>query len=196
MNQDPRQPNTTTTAASPAKGPNLWPVSIIAFFGLAILALGGFVAFCSLHPAELVAPDYYEKELRHQQTIDATERARGIHASVTFDDRRWITVSVPGLVSGGLSNAIIQFYRPSGAGLDHQLPFRPDGNGEQRVDAGHLTPGLWKVRVSWTADRKDYFVEAKVVIPAAAGSGGSVQSPNAGRASEVAAAGNTGGVRD
>ena len=36
-----------------------WPVSIVAFFSLAILGCGTFIAFCSRHPADLISPNYY-----------------------------------------------------------------------------------------------------------------------------------------
>jgi hypothetical protein len=50
--------------------------------------------------------------------------------------------------------------------LDREIKLELDAKGVQAIDASSLLPGLWKVRVSWTADQKDYFTDQKVVIGA------------------------------
>ena len=37
--------------------------------------------------------------------------------------------------------------------------------GSQRIDARTLTPGLWKVRVSWTVADKEYYIDRSIVVP-------------------------------
>ena len=39
-----------------------------------------------------------------------------------------------------------------------------NAEGAQRLDAKSLRPGLWKVRVQWTAAGQDYFFDEAVVI--------------------------------
>ena len=58
----------------------------------------------------------------------------------------------------------IELYRPSAAGMDRAVKLEPDANGVQRLDATGLAPGLWKVRVSWTLENQDYFLDQKVVV--------------------------------
>jgi hypothetical protein len=50
--------------------------------------------------------------------------------------------------------------------MDRAVKLAPDVKGVQRLDAAGLAPGLWKVRVSWTFDRQDYFLDEKVVVGA------------------------------
>jgi nitrogen fixation protein FixH len=154
----------------PVRRWNPWPVSIVAFFTLAIIGCVSFVAFCSLHPSELVAPDYYEQELRFQARMDSKEHARqlGSQASVTYDPlARVIRVSVPGPPLNPLGT--IQLYRPSAAGLDRQLPLKLDRAGRQDIGAAALEPGPWKVRVSWHAGGRDYFLDERVVVDPSTG---------------------------
>jgi nitrogen fixation protein FixH len=58
----------------------------------------------------------------------------------------------------------VHLYRPSSAGLDQKLKLEPDAKGVQTIDAAKLLPGLWEVRVFWTADRRDYFISRKVYV--------------------------------
>jgi nitrogen fixation protein FixH len=156
---------------TPPRSPNLWPVSIIAFFAVAIVGCGSFIAFCSRHPADLVAADYYEQEVRYQGQMERTQRAQAQAqlASVSYDAvTRLIRISLP--PSHSLTNASgdIQLYRPSAETLDRRLKLEPDAGGVQTIDAATLAPGLWKVRISWRVEGEDYFVDQKVVVGAKA----------------------------
>jgi hypothetical protein len=146
---------------------NPWPVSIIAFFTVAIVGCGTFVAFCSRHPADLVASDYYEQELRYQGQLDRLQHTQqgAQSAAVEYDaSRKVITVSLPSVQQKADLQGTIQLYRPSAMNLDREIKLEVDAKGIQVIDASKLLPGLWKVRVSWTTDRKDYFTDQKVVI--------------------------------
>jgi len=58
----------------------------------------------------------------------------------------------------------INFYRPSDAGLDHDISLAPDPTGAQSVNVRDLRTGLWKVRVQWKTGSQDYFFERRVII--------------------------------
>ena len=144
-----------------------WPVAIIAFFAVAVSGCVSFVVFCNLHPADLVSQDYYEQELRYQSQIDRIDRARDIagQVSVAFDRSRCrITLSLPKEHASAQVNGSIQLYRPSKAGMDERLALKLDPNGTQVIDAKHLSPGLWKVKVLWSVAGHEFFVERKVQI--------------------------------
>jgi hypothetical protein len=145
---------------------NPWPTSIIAFFTVAIIGCGTFIAFCSRHPADLVAADYYEQEIRYQGQIDRLQHAtQAAHAAtVTYHAKtRLISIALPNY-SHRKPSGSIQLYRPSTTNLDRQLKLEPDEQGVQTIDASSLLPGLWKVRVSWTADQKGYYLDQTIVV--------------------------------
>src|SRR5262249_9751770 len=129
---------------SPAWNP--WPVSIIAFFIIAIIGCGTFVAFCSRHPADLVAAVYYEQDVRSQGQIDRLQHAQqnARPASVTYDGGSKIISVCLALNSQGKPAGSIQLYRPSATNLDRQFRLAPDDKGVQTIDASSLAPGLWK----------------------------------------------------
>lgn len=146
---------------------NPWPVSIIAFFTVAIIGCGSFVAFCSRHPADLVAADYYEQELRYQGQIDGLQRARqrAQTTAVTYDAKaRLISIALPPFPAESRPTGKIQLYRPSATNQDRQFTLEPNADGVQTIDTSNLLPGLWKVRVTWTVAHEDYFVDQQIVL--------------------------------
>lgn len=146
---------------------NPWPISIIAFFSVAVIGCVTFVAFCSRHPADLVTADYYEQEVKYQGHIDRVEHTqqRVQEASINYDAaRQVITIALPPNPAQTNLTGTIELYRPSAMNLDRQVKLEPDAQGRQTVDAGSLQSGLWKVRVSWNAGQQDYFIDQKVVI--------------------------------
>ena len=156
----------TQPPAAPRAPFNPWPVSIIAFFTVAIIGCGTFIAFCSRHPADLVAADYYEQEIRYQGQIDGLQHARQSSraATVTYNAKaKLISVSLP-WASLQPPTGKVQLYRPSAVNLDRQFNLELSPTGVQTIDASSLLPGLWKVRVSWTAGQQDYFVDQPILI--------------------------------
>jgi nitrogen fixation protein FixH len=145
-----------------------WPVSIIVFFSLAIIGCVSFVIFCTRHPVDLVASDYYDQEVRYQDRLESLNRTRGAQAgSVSLDAaRKAILVHLPREhVASGLSGQV-ELYRPSAQQLDKRFPLRPGTDGVQTIDAAGLPDGLWKVRVSWAAGGQSYQLEEKIVLGA------------------------------
>ncbi|MCE9613501.1 MAG: FixH family protein [Lentisphaerae bacterium] len=142
---------------------NLWPRAIIAFYGLFVVAVVAFTIFASRQPSDLVSPDYYARELRHQDHIDSEQR--GLAASTyTFtgdEAARRFTLRFPSPSVGGS----IVLYRPSAAALDRTIPIQTDSNAVQVVDASTCAPGLWRVQVEWTQDGHTFSREHSVVLP-------------------------------
>jgi nitrogen fixation protein FixH len=146
---------------------NLWPLGIIVTFALFFTGTVGLVVMAFSQKVDLVSPDYYEQELKFQGRIDRVERTRSApsQASVGYDaGGKCITVSLPAHQVGHDVSGRIELYRPSASGLDRAIKLEPDTKGVQRVDAAGMVPGLWKVRVSWTVEHQDYFLDQKVVV--------------------------------
>jgi nitrogen fixation protein FixH len=146
---------------------NPWPVSIIAFFAVAIVGFTVFIAFCNLHPVDLVTEDYYEQELRFQRQLESQSRAVADQqaAAVAYHaSGRQVTVAFPTNTPLARLSGNIQLYRPSSRDQDRRIEVNPDATGVQTIDAASLAPGLWKVRVAWVSGGRDYFVEQSIVI--------------------------------
>jgi nitrogen fixation protein FixH len=146
---------------------NLWPVGIIAAFALFVSGTAGLIVMAASQKSDLISADYYEQELKYQQRIDSLTRSEQLEtkASAVFDAAQCrIVVTLPAEHVRNRLSGRIQLYRPSQAGMDRLFDLQPDASGVQTLDAAALAPGLWKARVSWTVDRKDYFIDRKIVV--------------------------------
>lgn len=148
---------------------NLWPVGIVLTFVLFIAGTVTLVALAGRNPDDLVSANYYEDELRFQAQLDRAERTRRLAADARVDydphaDR--ITVSVPAAHTQGAIHGLIHLYRPSSSGMDREMELKLDAQGRQVLDARPLQPGLWKVRLSWTANASDFLLDETVIIGA------------------------------
>ena len=146
---------------------NPWPLGIIAAFVVFIAGTAVLILIAGSHKSELVSADYYEREIRFQGQLDRVERTRGLgtYISIAYDKTaQRITIVLPAEHARASLAGQIELYRPSAAGLDRKLKLEPDSTGVQSLDANGLAPGLWKVRVSWTVEDKDYFIDRDLVI--------------------------------
>ena len=146
---------------------NLWPLGICLAFALFALGTACLVAMACSQKADLVSSDYYEQELKFQGQIERVKRtdSLGNEASVAYDRlKKAITISMPIDQTHHNLSGRIQLYRPSAAALDQELSLDLNQNGTQVLDASNLRPGLWKVRVSWTTEGKDYFIDKRIVV--------------------------------
>jgi hypothetical protein len=148
------------------KAYNPWPVAITAFFILAVIFLVGFVIWAIGQREDLVSADYYEREVRFQLHLDKLNRSQSFarETIVAFEpEKQVIVVMLPPEQSCNVTGKI-HLYRPSDARLDFEVPLTPDIEGRQRIDAKELALGLWKVRVSWSANGQAYFRDQAVNI--------------------------------
>jgi len=146
---------------------NPWPYSIIGFFVLAIVGAVVWVTFCIGHSTDLVAADYYEQEVEYQRQLDRMERTRELSgpASVSYEAGSGIIrIQLPPKHAALKPHGAIHLYRPSRAELDQIRRLEVTAAGEQLLDAQALLPGLWDVRVLWTVNGEEFFVNQKLSI--------------------------------
>ena len=146
---------------------NAWPVGIVIFFIVFISGVVGFTVWSAHHRDDLVAPDYYEQELRFQERIDATVRAGMAHLTPTVEyDREASALMLTFAPAEAVQSATgtVTLYRPSDASLDRAFPFDPDPAGVLNIPIS-LARGLWRVRVEWYKRDQTYFAEEAVRVP-------------------------------
>lgn len=145
---------------------SLWPISIMAFFALAITFFACFIAWAVQQREDLVSADYYEREVRYQSQLDSMNRSHAVATKtvVTFEPAgQTIVITLPEAQAAGVTGSI-HLYRPSDARLDRDLPLELAVDGTQRVDTKKLADGLWKVRVKWNANGQDYYLDQPVIV--------------------------------
>ncbi len=148
-------------------GRNLWPLGILVAFALFAIGTVGLIVMASFHNPELVSADYYAQELDYQQHLERAGRAQALPdpARVAYDiATQTIAITLPPGQAAQHPAGSIQLYRPSAAGQDRRLELKLDATGRQVFSARELSPGLWRVRVTWACAGRDYELEQKVVL--------------------------------
>ena len=146
---------------------NLWPLGIILTFVIFISGTACLIVLAATHSTDLVNDNYYEQELRFQTHLDGLNRANQLAqpASVKYDAAsKHIAFTLPPQHVNHSTSGSIELYRPSAAGLDRQIEFKPDASGAQVLDASDLQSGLWKVRVTWTVDGQEFCLDQKINV--------------------------------
>lgn len=132
-------------------------VFVIFFAGMA------FMAYKSMtRDIDLVAPNYYEKEIKYQDQIDKINSTSRLKEKLKIETTGGsLVISYPDI--SGL-NGEISFYRPSDAKRDFKLPIEAGKDNKQIINTQTLLKGLWRVQVSWNAGVQNYYSEEKIMI--------------------------------
>lgn len=145
---------------------NLWPASIIGFFIIAIIFIATYIVWAVHQREDLVSEDYYDREVRFQTHLDTMNRSQSlaVQSVVTFNPAdQAILITLPASQTQGATGSV-QLYRPSDARLDREFPLGLDASGIQRLNTKELLGGLWKVRVKWSAQGQEYFLDQPVIV--------------------------------
>ncbi len=137
-----------------------WKISIL---------LGSFVLFMSYlvyrtfnTDFDLVADDYYAKELIFQDQINSENAAASLDVPlIVVLEKGNIVFKFP---DGAPDSGEILIYRPSDASLDLTLDIKTDSSGVQYYNYKDLQSGYYKFRVKWNKNDVSYFKEVKLKI--------------------------------
>lgn len=114
---------------------------------------------------DLVAENYYERELKYQQEIDLKSNSADLDNSIRVEGGQGTATIIcgkPELLDGKSGEVIL--YRPSDASIDFKSAFLIDSEGKQVIKDAKLRRGLWKLKISLTGQGKSYSVEKSVFV--------------------------------
>ncbi|MFN4233530.1 MAG: FixH family protein [Bacteroidia bacterium] len=143
-----------------------WGYRIAALYiGFVILVL--FMVFLAMNQKiELVTPDYYAKELKFQQEIDALNNAGMLSANVQVEiQNNAVIIAFPEEMKNLEIKGEALMFRPSDSSLDISFPLELNTDGKMLLKSEKFKTGLYKLIVKWTTEGKNYQSEHTVVLP-------------------------------
>jgi hypothetical protein len=136
-------------------------ITIIVFMIITI----GTVVFLMNQDVDLVASDYYNKGIQHQEQINRVNRTNSMDESVQINSENgFLRLVFPKSFAQKNFNGTIQFYRPSDSKKDFSIPISIDTSALQLVSTQSLDKGYWTVKLNWTQDSIEYYKESSFVI--------------------------------
>ena len=142
-----------------------WGTGIAVFIVSFILINVAVIIFAFGEKVDLVTPNYYEKELKYQDEIDAQQKTLQLTENVILEyQSQVISLQFPKKFHGKEINGDISLYRPSDSSKDVNIILQPDSTGKQVVSAKQLVKGLWKVQIRWSFENVSYSDEKTIFI--------------------------------
>ena len=125
-----------------------------------------YLVYRSMHTNfDLVEKDYYKTELVHQQQIDAENRTMKLTDQVRLQlSGKAVAITFPAEFKGRHLAGEIWFYCASDARRDRHMILTPDSMGIQTIHRDNFDPGLYQVRINWSADTVQYFQQLSLNI--------------------------------
>lgn len=141
-----------------------WGTGIAIFYISFVVAMLSFVFWTTGNNRELVTEDYYAEELVYQKTIDNRARAEDLDGDITITSKKGsIEIILPEGMNGKSVKGELFLYRQDDENKDTRFKF--DGSRIKfSFESERIVTGLWKAKLSWVADGKDYYYEDNIWI--------------------------------
>ncbi len=136
-------------------------ITIIVFMAITIST----VIFLMSQDVDLVASDYYDKGIHHQEQIDRMNRTNKMGDEVSISpENGFIKLVLPKSFVQKSLTGVIQFYRPSNEKKDFAVAVAIDTSGHQLISTQSMDKGYWRVKLNFTQDEVEYYKESSFVI--------------------------------
>ncbi|HEY8510613.1 MAG TPA: FixH family protein [Cyclobacteriaceae bacterium] len=140
-----------------------WGKAIILSFVLFAAFVAGMVTVCVRQNISLVTRDYYKEELVYQEQLDRKQNALELDTQPEIVVREnYLEVHYPQLAS--VTSGSVLLFRPSDASLDHEFQLTPTSGPVQRFELQALAKGLYKARMQWVMNDREYYIEKVIVL--------------------------------
>lgn len=141
-----------------------WGYKILLVYGVFVLGIGFLVVKSSTQKMDLVTTDYYNKELKYQEKIDAVDRVTHLSGDVKYEiTNNMLHISFPKDFDGKKIEGEVTLYCPSNEDKDIRHKFST-GDTCMTMPINGNTKGNYQLQLTWRADHIDYYLERKLFI--------------------------------
>lgn len=141
-----------------------WGYKILAVYGIFVAGILFMVFKSSQQNFDLVTEDYYAKELKFQQQIDATGRTRALSEPVKTEVKEHqLLVHFPKDLAGEKIEGQLQLYYAADKAKDIVKDFTAvDNSAAMALPAAGK--GQYELHLKWTAGGVSYYYEEKIFL--------------------------------
>lgn len=139
-----------------------WGIRITTLYLGFVALIITLVVTCFGHKTELESKDYYARELKFQEQINAEENSNNLNQPISYElGEHAVQIVLPQEILSSDLSGTITFVRPSDSSKDKTIPLQVDGKGVQNIDAG-FEKGVYKMKIFVMSAGKNYFKEAVI----------------------------------
>jgi hypothetical protein len=136
---------------------------IVVAFVLFAIFIGVLVTVCVRQDISLVSKNYYSEELAYQDQIKRINNTTGLSKKpgiAKIDDN---TIQITFDKELKIENGRVKFFCPSDPKMDRDFELTADGN-TQLFNTSALRKGMYKVKLLWVMDGKEFYYEEIINI--------------------------------
>jgi len=142
-----------------------WGTGITVFIIFFLLMNVVVIIFAFSQKVDLVTPNYYEKELKYQDEIDAQQKTLQLSENVSVEYKSQIVlIQFPQKFYSKELDGNILLYRPADSSKDLKIEVKTDSTGKQMISTTRLAKGFWKVKINWSLENVTYSDEKSIFL--------------------------------
>lgn len=138
-----------------------WGKGILIVIITFISAMLGMVFYSFQQTNELVEKNYYEKELKYQQKIDASSRLNKIEKNSLIELNKSITIKLPAGTFENYESGKIECIRYDNSISDRTFLSKPNSDGIIVLE-NNWERGNYLIRISWINNSISYYREENI----------------------------------
>ncbi len=142
-----------------------WGMGITLFYSLFMMTMIYMVYQSTQVNRNLVAENYYEKDLQYQSHLDRLSNSARLKTDLAIFQNKegnYLRFVFPKELTS--INGDILFYRPSDNSKDFNQAIELDEAHEFRIPTSALLKGAWKIKINWEGDETLFYKEASIQI--------------------------------
>lgn len=141
-----------------------WGYRIMIVYLLFVVGIVVLVLKSSNQKIDLVTPDYYAKELKHQDKIDAISRTKALSSKVKFEiANNTLIITLPAEFNSKDLSGEVLLYCPADNNKDIKKTFTTS-NSTTSVELPSGIKGAYDFQLSWRLESREYYFEEKLFL--------------------------------
>lgn len=139
-----------------------WGKGLTLFIVGFILAMLGMVYISFKQSNEMIEDNYYDREVKYQEVIDAKNRLTPYMSDLILrDSSNFILLELPKNISANISNGQIRLIKLDQASSDRTIEV---SNTISKLNKENLKKGTYRVKLNWENNNVSYFYENDLMV--------------------------------
>lgn len=140
-----------------------WGKSIVIAFVFFVGFIATLVTVCMKQDVNLVSKDYYKDELAYQEQITRLNNTGSLAAKPQIR-RAGDVLEIRFSEFHKIEKGSVKLFRPSDPRMDRIFNLKPTSESEQLFPIDTFEKGMYRARMQWLMDGKEFYVETVINI--------------------------------
>ena len=141
-----------------------WGKSIVLSFILFAAFIGTLVTVCLRQDISLVSKDYYKEELLYENQLTRLKNVSQLESKPVIKVLENKTIQIAFDRFDDIETGELRLFRPSDSSKDKKYSLERTSKATQEFPTTDLTPGMYRAKMQWTMNGKEFFVEEVISI--------------------------------